>query len=399
MLRRSGQIAGTADSTSGRAIPLRSADQQLILLILGLLAARLLLYALVVGAFTTLPGDLCVWDCAWFLRTSQAGYDLTPTIAAVSIHGQANWVNFPVFPGLIHVFSKIVPVSSYLAGFIVANSALAVFVYFAVKYLDRVAVSSNRAAAAVFLMAFPYGFYFSLTYGESTYAALAMAAFYFLARGNILSSALFAAFLSATRVTGVLFTPIIVGHYLCRAYQAYRAQGRAAGAAILWSGVFPVALAPLGLFLFMFYLYCHMGDAFAFLHVQRGWGRTEQDPLIVLANGLLANDLGNTFASHTHSETYAALCALAGMGLSARLLALQRYGEAWFLLASILIAMSEGFLSFPRYCLANPIFMTWLFELFWSRRLRKSFVPIVFICLCLQLYLVHLWMRHLGSLI
>jgi hypothetical protein len=373
-------------------------NQRLIVLIAALIFVRLCLYALVTGAFTNLPAALCQWDCDWFLSTAATGYNRHLATTGV-IFGQANWVDFPVFPCLIHLTAFLFHLPGPLAGLLTANLALGAFVYLAVKYLALTAPGQAGLAVVLFLLCYPYGFYLSLAYTESTYAAFGMAAFYFLARGAVLPSALAASCLAATRVTGVLFTPIIVVRAAGAARAAWRQSGRRAATATLANAILPIAIAPLGLFLFMAYLYLHMGDAYAFLHIQRGWGRSESNPLAVLLSGLQTNDMVTAFSAGRASRTFAALCALAGLALCARLLRLRRFAECWFLFASILIALSAGLLAFPRYCLANPIFMVWLFEFCRNALPRWAFAPLTGIFLLLQLYLIHLWIHPYGFLI
>jgi hypothetical protein len=384
-------VVGLAPAT--RALNLQpGAGAALALLILAALAAKLLLYAAVAGSIMQLPQDLCVWDCNWFLNTARLGYDVMPHIRSGTTHDQADWVNFPIFPGMIVLLFRFGRLPLGLSGFIAANLSLGVFVYFAVKYLELFAGVKNRLAMVLFLFAFPYGIYFSMTYTESTYAALGMMTFYFFARGEETRTVLASALFSATRVTGVLFAPVIAAGYLRRAWVAGRKSGLAAAAETIAGGLLPIALAPLGLFLFMFYLYLHTGDAFGFLHIQRAWNRSEHNPVSVLFNGIFANDLGNVTRGQ-QSRSFAALCAIAGLALSGRLLSLKHYAEAWFLLASILIALSAGLLSFPRYCLTNPIFVVWSFETVWNLLPRRLFIAVLLACLATQLWLVHLMMH------
>ncbi len=373
-------------------------NRSIIALITALIAVRLALYALVTGALTNLPDDLCQWDCGWFVSTAETGYNRQLATTGV-IFGQANWVDFPVFPFLIHLTAFLFHLPGPLAGLIAANLALGVFVYLSVKYLDLTAPGQGHLAVVLFLFCYPYGFYLSLAYTESTYAAFTMAAFYFLARGAVLPSAFAASCLAATRVTGVLFTPIIVFRTLGAARAAWFQSGPRAATVTLANAILPIAIAPLGLFLFMAYLYLHMGDAYAFLHIQRGWGRAENNPFAVLLTGLQTNDLVPAFSAGHQSHTFAALCGLAGLALSARLLFLRRFAECWFLLASILIALSAGLLAFPRYCLANPVFMVGLFEFCHVTLPRWAFAALTGGFLLLQLYLIHLWIHHFGFFI
>jgi hypothetical protein len=373
-------------------------DLSLALLILALLTVRLTLYVLVTHHIHHLYDALCRFDCGWYVITAQSGYGLHPQVGA-GVLPFMNWAFFPVYPGFIKAISFVFRISYNQAGFFAANFCLCVFVFISAKYLKLIVPGTNTVALALFIFAFPYGFYFSAQYTESTYAALTMAAFYFFARGKIITSSAVAAILTATRVTGVLFTPILVFHYLKLVVDSLRVGNKAAAKAIFVSAIFPVAIAPLGLFCYMFYLYLHTGDAFAFIHIQRAWQRTEADPFPQFLRGLLQFDLDQTWVLKGGSGTFCALSALCSWLLCLRLLLKKRYAECWFLLMSTMIALSAGLVSMPRYVYANPIFVVFLFDFFWTSKYRSLFAEIIFASLALQLYLVHLWSLNYNSLI
>ncbi len=372
-------------------------DVNLALLILALLSVRLTLYAFVTHHFYHQYVSLCQWDCGWYANTAKSGYDLRP----VTDHGfpQANWAFFPVFPALMKVISHFLRIPYNAAGFVAANLCLCIFVFFAAKYLKLIVPGTNTAAMALFIFAFPYGFYFSVPYTESTYAALTMAAFYYLEGRKLITSSAIAAILTATRVTGILFTPILVFHYLKLMIDSGREGNKAAAKAVFVSGIFPVAIAPLGLFCFMLYLYLHVGDALAFFHVQVAWQRTEADPFPQFLNGLFAFDLDQTFVLKGGSLTFWAFSALFSWLLCLRLLLKKRYAECWFLLMSTMIPLSAGLVGMSRYVYANPIFVVFLFDYLWTSKYRSFFGEIIFASIALQLYLVHLWSLNYNSLI
>jgi hypothetical protein len=401
MLRRlSDEIAGNRPAAVFRHL---SENQRLALLILGLLAARLILYTLAAaaapgGAAVPLSDALCQWDCGWYQDIALNGYELTPQPHPGPTFGQADWPFFPAFALLLRAAAALLPYNDALCGMIVANLFLCVFVYVACLYLRRVAPQTSVPALAVFLFCFPYSLYLSLPYTESLYAALTMLSFHCLVRGKLLPASLVAGLLAATRVTGVLLTPIIAAHFLQRMCRGWRTGGWPGAFAAFRAALLPLGLAPLGLFAFMLYLYLHVGDALAFIHVQRAWQRAGGDPFTVFMNGLFSFDLGNAFAQHTASGTYCALCAIAGALVTARLFSQRRLAECWFLAMSIILPLTHGLPSFPRYLLANPVFMVFLFDAIWSSKYRAFFTEIILASSFLQLWMVQLWTQKYAFL-
>ena len=373
-------------------------SQLLALLIAGLLLIRLALYGWLAGGVAVLPTALCHWDCDWYRGVAVDGYARHPKTALDATFGQASWAFFPVYPGLIAGTARVLGVSALVAAIGVANAALCVFAFIATKYLRLVSPAAGGPALAIFLFAFPYSFFLSLPYSESVYAAFAMAAFWCLASRRTLAASGVAAVLSATRVTGVLLTPAIAWPYLLAMWRALRRGDRGAAGNAFAAALLPVGLAPLGLFLFMLYLYIHTGDGLAFLHIQRAWNRAGGNPVAVLWQGLTQFDLFSFKPRAGESQTLNALCAVAGLVLSAWLLVRRRYAETWFLALSIVIPASHGLDSLARYTLAQPLFLVFLFDAIAAVRSRLLFWGVIGLSVPLQLFLVRLWMQHYAFL-
>jgi hypothetical protein len=356
-----------------------------------LLLARLALYALVAGGLPVLPHDLCHWDCTWYIRTAREGYDLAPQTDPY-IYAQANWAFFPVFPALTRMAVWLAGVPYDVGGFLVANLAFAAFIFLAAKFTRLVDPQLNRTALIVFLIAFPYGFYCSLGYSESIYAALATGVFYLMRRGTPgFAESMLCGVLTATRVTGILLVPVLMLRRLLPVAAALRAGEGAPAGRLAADSILPVALMPLGLFCYMAFLYWRMGDALAFLHVQTAWMRSEGFPLYTLMSNFKHFDLNLMLSRTRQCIFFAEWCAIGGIAVAIWLAVRQRYAEAWFLFASIMLALSAGTVSLPRYILTNPILLVTLFELFWRSPLRRAFVPVIAGFAVFQLYLVHLW--------
>ncbi len=375
-----------------------SEDQRLGLLIAGLLLLRLALYAWLAGGPHALPTALCHWDCDWYQGVATNGYASHPKTALDPTFGQANWAFFPVYPALIAGMARLLDLPILVAGIGVANLALGIFVFIATKYLKLLDPGRSGPALAIFLSAFPGSFYFSIPYSESVYAAIAVAAFWCLAGGRLAAGSGVAAVLSATRVTGVLLTPVIAMPYLIALWRALRRGEPNVAAKAFAAALLPVALAPLGLFLFMLYLYVHTGDGLAFVHIQRAWGRSGGNPLAGLWQGLTQFDLLSFTPRTMQSATLNALSGLAGLALSIWLLVRRRYAPSWFLAMTIILPVSHGLDSLSRYTLAQPLFMVFLFDFICTFRSRALLWAVVGVSLPLQLFLVRLWMQGYAFL-
>ncbi len=367
-----------------------AADARLAGLIVVLMSLRMAAYALVSGGLRQMPARMCQWDCGWYMSLAQSGYDAAPHVAP-GIYGQANWAFFPLFPLLVRGIARVFSVPVVNGGFIVANVSFALFVFLAAKYLARVRPEHCQAALVLFLFAVPSSFYFSLPYTEATYAALAMATLYFSVNGALPAASIATALLSATRVTGVLFVPVIAVQFARRLWRRWHAGDHAGAASEALPALFWVALAPLGLFVFMAYLYLHMGDALAFAHVQVAWQRGHDFPLFLLLGNLADRDFRYLTSHVEQSSVVSEYCALMGLAMCAYLWRLRRYAEGWFLLMSILLAAATGLQSMQRYVWANPVFLVFCYDFLRRVAPRWSMAALLVAGAALQLWFVHLW--------
>ncbi len=369
-------------------------NQRLVLLIAVLMACRLWLYGQVAGAFTLIPTALCRWDCNWYLSIAQAGYEAQPKSVIGATFGQANWAFLPVYPLLVRAMHVVTRLPYHAAAVAVSNLAFCLFVFVSAKYLKQLRPETSGAALVVFLFAVPSSFYFSLPYTESVFAVLTMTILWLLRQETLPGAAAVAAVLSAVKVTGIVFTPIIAARYLARIGAAWRRRDRAAMVAEVQRAVLPIAIAPLGLFLYMAYLYHHVGDAFGFIHIQRAWGRSGADMVSGFIDGLFAFDLNMVFSHRDESTTLNALAALCGLAVCFRLWRLGLMTECLFLTAGVLLPVSHGLASVIRYVFAEPIFLVFLFDLIWSTHYRRMFREIILFSIFLELFLVHMWIQQ-----
>ena len=285
--------------------------------------------------------------------------------------------------------SELYPVQSELSG--VHAAGLPIF--------ELIQAKPEPIRFFAFLISYPFGIYFSFTYTESLYALLTMGTFAALAQQHPVRGAIFSALLAATRVTGIFMVPIVAAKLLTPAWE-YLRQGDMRPALKNALTALPVLfIAPLGLAAFMAFLYVHTGDALAFLHIETAWNRTPGDPFVPLAAGLFGAFQPSLAATVKYDSLFLSVCGIAGLAMAGWLLKQRRFGESWFLSATVLAAASTGLVSLERYVLANPVFMIFLFLLL-STGTRKRFLPyFILLGAAVQAYALHLWLEGSPLLI
>jgi hypothetical protein len=372
---------------------------RLLALIAGLMLLRLTAYALLGGSPADWGQNYCHLDCKWYVNLARDGYDLAPRVTPPQVYAEANWAFFPVYPLLVRLFVLASGLSYPAAGLLVANLFLFLFVVLAVAYLPRVRPGTNRVALACFLLAFPYGLYFSVPYTESLYAFFTVAGLYLLSCERNGAAALAGTLMSATRVTGVLLAPMMAVRLLAPALADWRRGETRIALTRAADALLPIAVAPLGLFLFMALLYARTGDALAFAHVQAGWDRQTGFPLFPLVNNLFAHDWWRAFSEDRQSVVVSEYAALAGLAVCLRLWRLRLWPELWLLGGTLTLALSAGLLSMQRLVFANPIFLLFLFDWLWQSALVRRFFPVLLLfCAALQLCFVHFWLKAYAFL-
>jgi len=208
-------------------------------------------------AHALLPAWNRRWDTAWYIDISQRGY------AWHKAAGTSPAAFFPLYPLLIHVGVTLTHRSAIVVALLVSNLSFLV----ALIYLYRLTAwelgHEVAKRAIVYIAVFPTALFFFAGYTESLFLLLTVACFYHLRRRQWLLAAAFAAFASATRVTGVLLLLPYVYEYgrHCN-FNPREMVGR---------GLAGAALVPAGLIAFMLYLHVTVHDWLAFSHFQAAW--------------------------------------------------------------------------------------------------------------------------------
>ena len=341
-----------------------------------------------------LTAAMCQFDCGWYERIAVAGYGASAEWADFGSY--PHWAFFPFYPLVVSAVHNMLMIPALAAGMALSNVALCGFLILGCRYLQLTRPAWQPWLWLSIALLFPYGFFLGAVYTEASFALLSVAALLALQRRQILLAAGFSALASATRPTVILLTPILVADRLAA---LWRGRYRPERVALLGEVLLPIAVAPLGLFLFMLYQYFSIGDAMAFSHVQVLWHRQWGNPFAHIWEGLRAWDFAELLANP--SAAYAASFALLGLTAAVWLTVRRRGAEAWFLGGCILLPAASGLDSLPRFVAANPVFLFAVYDLVsWLIGPRRK--PGMLACLAtvlgvLQTILVLAWFRADGG--
>jgi hypothetical protein len=292
--------------------------------------------------FTRYFDVMCRWDCHWYVKMAEEGYNRFPTPNRTNA---GNWAFFPFYPMLVGVVAKLVPLPTVVVGSMVSLCVAYLAAVLAWPLLGR----SRRAYAlyAAFILSGPVSFYFTTLFTEVMFVLLTTLVFRTLGHSNYLAASGFAALLSATRIVGV-FIAISIGVQALFDYR--RSRGT-------WRGVIPgllrqhklvlaIFVAPLGLFVYMAFLHYWVGDGLAFSHTQRAWGRQFDNPAVYLWRGLTNFPPDGIRLS---ASQILALSACAGLVLTGVLAWRRQWAAAVFAFLAIIVPLCAGLASMLRF--------------------------------------------------
>lgn len=322
---------------------MRQATLVVLALLMGV-AFRFALFSLSQNSFTATDfvQAHCVFDCAFYSSIIERGYD--PEIGVYDQPERSNWAFFPLYPLIASFPVKFLGLSPAFAGFILSNTLIGLAAFF-----SRPLFVSNRAYwfFVVTLAMGPFSVLFSSLYTESLFILLTVLSVRALRRSDYLHAGLWVALLSATRITGVLMVFGILAQVVAdhrKSGGSWSAlPGRILGDANL---LLAFLVAPLGLFAYMIFLYALTGDALAFAHIQRSWGRALDHPLAAISEVLSGSFVPSYYSLIRQSW---ALAGILGIALSAVLAARGRFAEAVFCFLCLLASLSSGVGSMVRF--------------------------------------------------
>lgn len=195
------------------------------------------------------------WDAWWYLSVVERGYWFDPT-------GKSNVAFFPVFPAVIKAIAALVG-NPVIVGFVVANLAAVAAVVVFWRWVRAEAGDQTAERAVLWLLVYPFSFFFHTMYAESLFFLVATLALAAAGRGRWLSAGVWAGLGAATRPMGVLLAPAFAWGIWTR----WRAGRRPQPVEFV-----AVVLPVVGLGGYAAYLWATVGDPWAFWKAHAvGW--------------------------------------------------------------------------------------------------------------------------------
>lgn len=344
-----------------------------------------LLWKMHTGSSKSFFSVLSIFDGNWYKSIISGGYAVEPT--GHIAHDAANWAFFPLYPMLVKGACAVTSGEAEVVGCVLSTGFFVIALCVGYRYITYTRKNAKQAWLFVVFMAFGfYSFYFSLLYTESLFLLLVISTLYCMRRKRYILMGIFGGLASATRNLGIMLVFAIAVQYTVDYMRVKDKSLKGYFISIFGNPrlVLGMALIPAGMFAYMAYLGKLTGDPMAFMHIQRAWGRTIQNPLLLF---------GNAFLFRPRRAFYYALWTLATLISMLILVKNKQWSELSVGLILIVIPMSTSMDSLPRYIMGCFIpmlaFSDWL--ACWPRWLvRLTFMG----CFLLEIIMIILWYQE-----
>ena len=269
------------------------------------------------------------WDAVHYLDIATQGYQGT------------DMAFFPLYPALIRIVGALGG-NHLVAGLLISNASFFFGLLFLYKLLEHEYDRAVARRAIFYVSIFPTAVYFTAVYTESLFFMLTVASFYYMRNRAWWLAGLFGFLAALARVEGILLAVPFVIEW-CSQERPLRAKALVD----LLAGL----LIPLGLAVYMAYLWVLRADPLYFSHVQIHWNRHLAPPWVSLANafGKLVHHTGPLVVANQSLEiafTLLMIAVLIGGWHSLR------PSYIAYMALSILVPMStSNLMSMPRFAL------------------------------------------------
>lgn len=245
-----------------------------------LFISRLLLFFLgYFGRGALTEAVLVQWDGVWYNKIMTQGYDnAMPAVEPdhYSCHEgtnacQRNFAFFPLYPIASKATADVLSIEYTYAALLISNTCFVLAGLLLYRLAKKIFGSKQVAFSSLLLFAFfPFSYIFSGVMTESLFIFLLLAGYSLALERKYLAAGFVGLLLSATRNTGILFMiPLFLVWLESKNHLNIKSLFRK-----LWRQkivLLALALVPLGLLGFMYFLHNHVGDALAFIHIQKYW--------------------------------------------------------------------------------------------------------------------------------
>jgi Gpi18-like mannosyltransferase len=202
------------------------------------------------------------WDAVHYLDIATLGYQGT------------NMAFFPLYPLLIRLLGSLAG-NHLIAGLLISNASFFFGLLYLYKLLEREYDRAVARRAIFYVSIFPTAVYFTAVYTESLFFMLTVASFYYMRTRAWWLAGIFGFLAALTRVEGVLLlVPFLIEWFSQERPLRVRSIVDLTAAALI----------PLGLALYMTYLWVLRADPLYFSHIQIHWNRHLAPPWVSLIN-------------------------------------------------------------------------------------------------------------------
>jgi hypothetical protein len=329
-------------------------------LVLLSLLVKVVLVTLTLAEFGTGPDPLTAlgrawdhWDAQHYLYLATHGYSATGDARNLIAF-------FPLYPALIRAIAAT-GLPARTAALLISNvagvvAAILLYEIAAAPGVERAADSTHQdlrenAAfrAAAFFIVFPTAYFLLVGYTEALFCALAFGAVLAARRQRWLFAGLLGGLAAAARLTGLALLPFLLIE-LFYARHALRA---------VWQAVIAPILIVLGFLTYLLTNLLVLGDAFAFISVQRQhWSHSLSAPWVGFADAIRGIGWRVPWERLTvgGGEVAGGIAAYATTTLS--WLRLRPSDAAYATVLTVMVTFLPFWLSIPRYLLAMyPMFL------------------------------------------
>jgi Gpi18-like mannosyltransferase len=284
---------------------------------------------------------------------------------------------FPLYPIIISTFSKVLFTRGETIGMFV--SLISFFIGLMVFYKMLYTENTLKAKwAIVLLLVFPTSFFFGAVYSESLFFVLSVSALYFIKQKKWLVAGLFGALASSTRIFGVVIMLFGIFEYL----KCYKKS-------LNWYAIVGIIIVPIGLIVYMNFLWYRTGDPLAFMHVQSEFGANRSNVPIILLPQVVWRYIKIILTAYMKPTPISYLVSISELVVTIFAFAVvwvyRKSTELSYILFTCVIliipTLTGTFSSMPRYVLsAFPLFM--MLSGIYNTNFRYLFV---IICVILQI--------------
>ncbi|HEX4014452.1 MAG TPA: mannosyltransferase family protein [Candidatus Cybelea sp.] len=270
------------------------------------------------------------WDAVHYLDIATQGYRGT------------DMAFFPLYPLLVRIFGALAG-NHLIAGLLISNASFFFGLLYLYKLLEHEYDRAVARRAIFYVSIFPTAVYFTAVYTESLFFMLTVASFYYMRARLWWVAGILGFFAALTRVEGVLLLVPFVMEW---------AAAKETGAKATLVNLFAAVLIPMGLALYMAYLWVLRADPLYFSHVQIHWNRHFAPPWVSLINAfgkISAHGAGAQNVANQSLEVAFTLLMIAVLVGGWRSL---RPSYIAYMALSILVPMStSNLMSMPRFAL------------------------------------------------